>query len=494
MKKIILISSLMMLLTAFHSENNFAQWQPDVRLTNDTARSDLSRNYARCIESNENYVHVVWYDYRDGNPEIYYRRSLTGGMGWGADTRLTNDTALSRYPSLTVSGLFVHVVWSDSRDGTDDIFYKRSMDGGYNWGADTRITNNSYHSSHPSIAKSGSLLHLVWSDNRDGNYEIYYKRSITGGSSWGTDTRLTNNIGESGYSSIAVSDIDVHVVWRDLRDGNQEIYYKRSTNGGSSWGADTRLTNNSAYSEIPSISVSGQNVHVVWSDYRDGNYEIYYKRSINGGSSWGPDKRLTVNNASSMYPSISASGSALHVVWYDARDWNDEIYYIHSTDDGSIWGADTRLTSDTSYSWNPTVSVSGSVVNVLWQDNRGGNYEIYYKRNPTGNPFGIKNISSEIPKEFSLSQNYPNPFNPKTKIRFEIPPLEGARGRIVKVFIYDILGREITTLVNEQLSPGTYEVDFDPGKSGQAGFTSGVYYYSLITESFKETKRMVFIK
>ena len=191
----------------------------------------------------------------------------------------------------------------------------------------------------------------------------------------------------------------MHVVWYDDRDGNYEIYYKRSTDGGLSWGADTRLTNNSAFSQFSSVAVSGSVVHVVWQDYRDGNYEIYYKRSTDGGVSWGADTRLTNNTAVSEYPSVAVSGSVVHVVWMDDRD---------------------------------------------------GNEEIYYKRDPTGN-VGIQNISIEIPSEFSLSQNYPNPFN--------------------------------------QLAPGMYEVVWNA-----SGFSSGVYFYKLITGEFSETKRMVLIK
>jgi hypothetical protein len=112
------------------------------------------------------------------------------------------------------------------------------------------------------------------------------------------------------------------------------------------------------------------------------------------------------------------------------------------------------------------------------------------------NLIGIVKISSEVPVKFSLSQNYPNPFNPTTSIRFAIPPLEGVRGRDVKIIIYDILGREIQTLVNAKLSPGTYEVEFDG-----TNFASGVYYYTLMvrqggssTGDYFETKRMVLIK
>ena len=77
--------------------------------------------------------------------------------------------------------------------GTDEIYYKRSTDAGVNWGTDTRLTNNTADSWYPSVAVSGSVVHVVWDDNRDGNSEIYYKRSTDAGVNWGADTRLTNN-------------------------------------------------------------------------------------------------------------------------------------------------------------------------------------------------------------------------------------------------------------------------------------------------------------
>jgi len=104
---------------------------------------------------------------------------------------------------------------------------------------------------------------------------------------------------------------------------------------------------------------------------------------------------------------------------------------------------------------------------------------------------GITNITTEIPTAFSLEQNYPNPFNPVTKIRFSIPVVDSRiRGNdrvLLKVF--DILGKEVATLVNESLQPGTYETTFDAGK-----LTSGVYFYRLQADRYTETKRMLMIK
>lgn len=100
---------------------------------------------------------------------------------------------------------------------------------------------------------------------------------------------------------------------------------------------------------------------------------------------------------------------------------------------------------------------------------------------------GIKQASSEVPNGFSLSQNYPNPFNPITKIRFNIPSF--GKERYISLVIYDILGKEIETLVNENLRPGIYEAYFDGSK-----YSSGVYFYKLTAGDFTETKRMALIK
>jgi len=97
---------------------------------------------------------------------------------------------------------------------------------------------------------------------------------------------------------------------------------------------------------------------------------------------------------------------------------------------------------------------------------------------------GVEPISLTTPNSFRLHQNYPNPFNPKTKIKMEIAKLGN-----VKLIVYDILGREVTKLVNEKLKPGTYEVEFDGGN-----YPSGVYFYKLITNNFSEVKKMLLIK
>ncbi len=106
----------------------------------------------------------------------------------------------------------------------------------------------------------------------------------------------------------------------------------------------------------------------------------------------------------------------------------------------------------------------------------------------------VEKKTESIPSTYNLFQNYPNPFNPTTKIKFAIPvsslssDSRGAEGE-VKLVVFDLLGRKVATLVNEQLKPGTYEVEWNA-----SGFASGIYYYKLHTDEFVQTRKMILIK
>jgi hypothetical protein len=96
----------------------------------------------------------------------------------------------------------------------------------------------------------------------------------------------------------------------------------------------------------------------------------------------------------------------------------------------------------------------------------------------------MKQISSTIPEKYSLYQNYPNPFNPTTKIRFDIH-----NSSLTKLIVFNILGREIATLVNERLSAGTYEVNWNG-----LDYPSGVYFYRLVAGDYDNGKKMILLK
>jgi aminopeptidase N len=102
---------------------------------------------------------------------------------------------------------------------------------------------------------------------------------------------------------------------------------------------------------------------------------------------------------------------------------------------------------------------------------------------------GINNISNSVPERFEMYQNYPNPFNPSTNIKYQI-----SKNIFVKLIVYDVLGKEITTLVNEEQKPGTYEVPFSISQYSDNKVASGIYFYKIEAGEFVKTMKMIFIK
>ncbi|MDO9258153.1 MAG: T9SS type A sorting domain-containing protein [Bacteroidales bacterium] len=455
MRKHLLFISFLLLGALFSQ----AQWQSDVPLTNDPGSSQMDGlPNAHCIASSGDTVHVVWKDNRDGTSnEIYYKRSVDGGLSWSPDTRISNNVFTSTAPSLSVSGSVVIIVWSDKRDGIYDnnyeIYYSRSTDGGTSWGTDTRLTNDPAQSDSPSVSVSGQLVFVVWDDYREVTTKSYYKRSTDGGISWGPDTKL---IEPGGSPSVSVSGSVVNVVWNALG----KTSYKRSKDGGLTWEASILLSIDNVITNSPSLSVSGSSVRVAWLDSRNSfKYEIYYKHSADSGITWETDTRLTTNyTSSSLFSSIAASGSDVHVVWDDNREGNYEIYYKGSKDGGLSWGADTRLTNNAALSMHPYISSSVRAVHVVWTDTRDGS-DIYYKRNLANSEVGLKELSSSD-MQFTVS---PNPASSEIKVR----SLEN----ISELSISDIYGKQIyyTSVLNS-----TPELHIPT-----SGFPAGIYLIRL---------------
>jgi len=280
--------------------------------------------------------------------------------------------------------------------------------------------------------------------------------------------------------AISLAGTYVHIVFQK----DDEIYYVNSINEGSSWEVPTRLTYESALSLNPGISVSGNNINIVWHDNRDGNYEIYYKKSGDRGLNWDADKRLTNDSYSSYQPSVIASDSVIHVVWYDVF-YNYRVFYKKSLDGGVNWEADVLLeNSDAGGSLNPSVTAFGKSVHVVWEDTRDGNSEIYYTRNPSGNVTGLNDNESANTTKFLLSQNYPNPFTETTTISWQLTQ----RAHVV-LKVHDFTGREVKTLVDSGQAQGKHQVAFDA-----TSLPAGVYFIQLHANGRVETKKILVSK
>jgi photosystem II stability/assembly factor-like uncharacterized protein len=200
-----------------------------------------------------------------------------------------------------------------------------------------------------------------------------------------------------------------------------------------------------------------------------GNSFVY--KTTNGGNNWN---------------SYNVNGSLFSLCFAnDQIGWTcgsgGAIY--GSTNGGINWTLQSSGTTTYLYSLSFINSQTGWAVGALGKILKTTNGGITF----------IHPISNELPEQFSLYQNYPNPFNPATKIKFDVASNVKGRTSNVKLIIYDALGREVEILVNQQLERGTYEVEWS-ATGGASNYSSGVYYYTLSTGEFSETRKAVLIK
>ena len=185
-------------------------------------------------------------------------------------------------------------------------------------------------------------------------------------------------------------------------------------------------------------------------------FDGYFTASGDGGLTWKTPVKITPDSP--------------------RRDWTNTSISPWNDDDANNWYANLLIQSD---------SIPGSFVNHTANGESLAQLMFVRVEVSRDSVIGIKNISSEIPGEYSLQQNYPNPFNPSTTIRFNIPNTSN-----VTLKIYNINGQEIATLVNnEVVSAGVKEVDFNA-----VNLSSGIYFYTIKANDFTATKKMVLLK
>jgi photosystem II stability/assembly factor-like uncharacterized protein len=281
----------------------------------------------------------------------------------------------------------------------------------------------------------------------------------------------------------------------------------RSTNGGIIWnsvftfGRTDRLFSIRFPNEITGYCCgeSGRMLKVIegvtsWTDKITGTHQnlnhLYFFNTSTGFAAGDSATLIKTTTAGNTWFNVQTGFSNIN--FKSIEFFNDSIGYIvgsngfiaKTTNGGLNWIAQSTNVSN---NLNSIVFVN---LDTLFASGDNGTL----LRTFNGGINGLETIGGVVPRIINLFQNYPNPFNPTTKIKFDIPtplnPPEGGKlGANVTLRIYDILGREAATLVNEQLKPGSYEVEWNASK-----FSSGIYFYTLITGEFTQTKKLILIK
>ncbi len=367
-----------------------AQWEPDYRITDNDSASEVPAYVDRCLAADGECVHVVWLDDESAgyNPQVWHTRSTDRGESWGQPAPICTDTFGNYSASVAALDGYVHVFWSDTRDGDgSEVYYSRSTDNGETWSANRRMTTATGAANEPNAALEGDCVHLVWTDRRGPQNQVYYKHSPDRGFSWTQDLAISALDSGTNHATVAVTDSVVQVVYAAVHGDGPEVHYVRSLDNGQSWEPDIVLTSSTAPNGHmnPHIATAGPVVHIVYQDRRSGNDEAFYIRSPDYGLSWGPEVSMFSTPGDDVGRTVVAgSGLNAHAAAHlriNSRNW---IHYRHSTDGGLTW-VPMELLSDSGWAYHTCIAIGGTAVHLAWQDGRDANKEVYYKRNPTAN-------------------------------------------------------------------------------------------------------------
>lgn len=369
-------------------------------------------------------------------------RSTNNGNSWYT---VNNGLPYLIIHDITNLGNNIYAAYQNNNLTQNGIYY--STNNGdewiYRWNTLSRSINV--------IKAKGSMFYIG----------LYYKNGYTG-------LQRSNDSGNTfmdDYSTLvynsSISDVefvnenDVYIVGHQYGVSGIGGIILRSTNYGQNWMLVHNQPTSYSYSHL---EISGNRI------YAGGSFGAGILMSTNSGQNWTSigmnDKNIWGMTAYNNYLFVNTYDSGIYMTDNYGANWynrNQGIPSAYVGQFGELFISDNYIFSATSYG--------------AW-------------RRQLTDIISVKNISTVIPDKYLLEQNYPNPFNPRTNIKFQVKS-----AGVVKLVVLDILGKEVATLVNEKLQPGTYETTFDASTH-----PSGAYFYKIESGAFTDVKRMILIK
>ncbi len=368
------------------------------------------------------------------------RRTVNGGVTW---------TDGNPNPGVIVGAVY-NIEAADSSNAwlttsTSTTFIYKTTNGGANW---SQV-----------FSQAGGFIDVIKMQSLASGYAVgdpltnggafVLLSTVNSGLTWtSVPTAPTSMSGEFGQNNSG--QVMLPNIWFGSSLGN--VYH--SSNAGVTWtNSPSPLNTTGVFALRFNTTTTGLSVGAA-----------AVNRSTNGGTSFATIPSLGTGaitgvsgNADSVY--FYCRGTGLYLTSNNGNTFSSAF-----TGPGTYNALDLAVSNGCLVGW--AVTGSGGITKI------------------TGTLSGIQPIGGEVPREYSLSQNYPNPFNPTTVFNFALP-----KASFVAIKIYDVIGREVAVLANENRPAGNYKVTFDA-----SNYPSGVYFYSLQTSDFTNTKKMVLVK
>jgi hypothetical protein len=464
-------------------------------------------------------IYMTWTEfdnYGSSSPNdssrIKFSRSTDRGLSWSNAITVSDKSGDCIDEDNTVEGAVpcvgpngeVYVSWA----GPLGLMFDKSTNGGTNWGTDIFVSTipGGWDFAVPGIYRCNGLpvtacdtshsefrgnIYINWTDQRNGigNTDVFLAKSTDGGNTWSA-VKKVNDDNTTRHQFFTWMTIDqttgvLYFVFYDRRNTANnftDVYVARSTDGGETFTnfkvSESSFNPSSSvfFGDYTNIAALNKMVYPMW-----------MRLDVSALTVW----TAIVNDSSAVIPvelnnfTANVSGGKVNLYWQTATELNNSGFEIQRLKDSKIeklkdWATigfvngngTTTETSDYIFTDEPLSS---------------GLYSYRLKQMDFD---GSSKYSSEVDanyiftNDFRLSQNYPNPFNPSTIIEYQIPQLS-----FVTIKVYDALGKEVVTLINEEKPAGIHEVNFEP-----KDLTSGLYLYKISAGGFEQTRKMLLLK
>jgi len=499
--------------------SNLNQWE--VSIVNHPYNQDLLFASANVVNLNDFFV----------SEGIYV--TTNGGNSWrGNDTCTGNPIDFhGGDPGIVIdkNGTFIL-----TRKGfSSGIYSHYSTDNGITWSVQEIISNDDTAPERAGLVSDANAssnyfgrTYAVWVKLAP-PFPVVFVYTDDGAQNWTVPTQINNPSSRSAGGEIAMeSDSELYVCWAGVTSTSpfteDFVGFANSTNGGAGWVIDENAFDmngisgllvskgNIRVNGLPRIAVdttSGPRrgwIYIVTGQKNlspaGSDEDIILNRSTDNGLTWSQGIRVNqdaLNNGKiQLFPAIHVDKyGGVNIIFYDDRNTTSDSLgiFLARSDDGANTWREFEI-SDHNFKPTPIAGFQGKMGDNIsitsaneklwpvWMDNSVGRYQIWTV------PIDIStvDVKEDHPaiSHFQLEQNYPNPFNPFTSIQYA-----AGNRQFVSIKIYNVLGNEVATLVNEEKPAGEYKVEFNG-----SDLPSGLYFYRLEAGNYTETKKMVLIK
>jgi len=447
---------------------------------------------------------VVWEDYRWGRAKIYGQWFTGDGLlldgNLPIQDRLWPCLQFSPQVASDREGRF-SISWMEGREGDWDVWLKP-------WpGASLRVNDQSLgFQGYPSLSYGNNgYLMVCWEDRR-GGYDIFGQIYDSTFSPIGSNFQINGEERDSYRYDPCLAGANGFVAcWREYYLENSHwvshIYAQIFDSLAQPIGGNFRVGPGQSYQFAPQVGFGRANEFcVAWVSEEDEDEDIY--------AQWFDDQGMSLTDpvlvnddgagATQVNPAVVGHQGEWIIAWSDYREGDGDIYGQKFKVAGHRSGGNFRLNSDPGGKgqFRPSLSASDTLLLACWEDARvlGDGWDIWAKLS-SWEKTGVKggSASGSVLSSFTLSQNYPNPFNSATHIRYHLP-LVSSRLSAVSLKIYNILGQEVRTLVDKRQGPGGYEVVWNGRDRWGNPLSSGIYFCQLKAGDLSLSKKMLLVK